>query len=217
MRYIANVQGGNEAFRPDRRPPLDKLPADVADRCREIDQLSSELNAARKLESDMKDPSLDEAARVADQHAQLTAARSGDDMPGDVHKEQLAARRVDAKRRVAALAGALEAATNDAHTARWAHDNNEGRLAVAAAHAKARDRILVAAAKLADAVDAAIAERAVADWYASGSYQAKAMTWPSDAIPSLANSGVSRVTAGPVAVRDILVGAITAVMEEPTP
>lgn len=215
MRFIPNTNGHAEPWSHYRRPPLDALPADIAAAAREIDQLADQMHAAARAVTELKDKTHDETAKNADQVDAVKAARGGKPMPPAKHRDALAAKRDDARRRHEALTGALEQAIDDGNTLRWNHATDDAKAAVAAAHAERRTQLLAKADELAAVLAAAIAERAVADWYYSGSYQPQPVTWWADINPALpATLGITRDASGTVDARNVITAAITAVMED---
>lgn len=211
MRFIPNVRGGADAFEPARRPPLDRLPDDMAKIISEYDRLTADRQTAERERTKLADPALDQTAKEQDLADAVTATRTGTAHVPDRHRDALDRKRTDAKQRVATLGAAIEQVVNEAHTIRWSHDTTDDRAAVDKQQAKLRTEIDRAATKLADLIDQAVTARAVQDWYNTGSYQSAALTWAADAI-DLGNAGISRANSPIVNARNIITGTVSAVL-----
>jgi len=161
--------------------------------------------------------SLDDAAKAIDDKDASDAARAGKPIPPATAATKLAANRIAAERALEAMEGAFAAVTSEcdeiASHNYW--DTEDEREAL---RLKNLETIRKQAAKLADAVEAAVAAvGGVAYWLRGDTYETSVHTWAVDVIPRLGSRGFDHggpADIGPVNVRDLIITAATTTLEK---
>lgn len=212
MRYIPRTTSTDAWFSAGARPSLDLIPPDLADLIRERDRILVQISDATGRVNELAGEHLDHAAELADAEAATAAARAGKPIPKPVAVSKLSADRTSAAEALQAQRDALAAVTNDCKELASRHywDNLEQ---AQAARAKTRAAIETQARKLADVIEAAVAEGAAFDWLQQGTYYPAAAIWPTD-LAQLSRHGLTQGNTDPVAVRTLIVNAATAALQE---
>lgn len=215
MRYLPTTTGSvRDCFDEGKRPALDKLPPELADKIRERDRVKAQRNAARQHVAELGTEQRTEAARQADDDAAARAARAGKTIPAPVALPKLEDDRAKADRAAQAQHAAFVAVDTECENlAAQLHWDNLER--IAGERATIRADIATKAAALADAVEAAVDRYAVADWQRYGVYDRTTMTWPTE-LCDLERYGLHRGNTTPVDVRAVIVAAATTCLDEPT-
>lgn len=210
MRYTVN-HGSNETgdhYRPERRPPLESLPSDLAQLLAEFDAAHVRLRDARTEHERLAHRDSDEEARRADNAAAAEAARAGKKIPPAAAAAKLEKDRDEAARAVHAHRSAIKAIVNDlddatSQTAESTRFDDSDHV-----------RVDEAAAALITALERAVADRAAYDWMRGRSYSAAAQTWIVDVVPALKNHGMNRQGTPVVSARAVVTNLVDALMED---
>jgi hypothetical protein len=219
MRYMPPQIGGSYGYgdgtaRFTCRPPLDRLPKELANLLLERDHVTGTHRDALTHSHDLEGNGLDLAAHRADAEAAAVAARAGKPIPGATAVTKLADDRAEATRAVAAHAAALELVTQAC--AEQVDVVRDQRAETAPAErAKARAEIEALADKLSTAVEAAVQADAVRSWLSEGRhYSPDVRTWIVDAVPDMARHGLNHQNSALYSAREIITGTALTVLEE---
>jgi hypothetical protein len=215
MRYLPQTTTGNsKRFNPGVRPPLEKLPKELADGIRERDRIVAQQSAAHVRVNELRTDQMTQAAQQADDDAANKAARAGKTIPAPAAMPKLEADRTSAARALDAQNATLRDVTSELESLMsdiyWADAET-----AAADVADVSATIAAEASKLADKVEAAVDAMAVRDWMRHATYDRTAKTWPSDVV-DLARYGLDRKNTTPINVRDAIIAAAVATLEQPT-
>jgi hypothetical protein len=212
MRYMPSSAGAktSDGLEPAARPDLAHLPDDLAALLLERDQIRDRravaVGAANELRSDTRDVE----ARLSDDAAATSAARSGRPIPPAKAGRKLVEDRRAAERSVVAYDTALNEITVAVEDAMSKH-YWERQDAAAAARAAALVEVEVMASQLADLVEARVEETSVSVWLKTGLLHRRVETWPVD-VCDLARFGLDRGNTSPITVRSALRNAATAAL-----
>lgn len=208
MRFITQAAGSVGLDPGPGRPPLDRLPTELAALLTERDRAREKLYAAEQQQAHLLEAERDAEAERTDDEAAAAAARAGKKIPPAAATAKLAADRAEALRTVQAHRTALAQVTNDVLGIRTANPD------AAEAKAALREKIATAAAELATAVEDAVAACAVDDWLAGRGYYPRAETWVVEIEPNLAAAMMDRNTSPRRPVREYITAAATTVLED---
>ncbi len=211
MRYLPQTTGAGPRFNESRRPALDKLPKELADKLRERDRIAAQRVAAEQHAREIGTDEKTEAARQTDDEAAAKAARAGKAIPAPVALPRLEEERAKAAHAVQAQQAAFAAIHSEVEevTSKLHWDNLER---LAGERAAIRSDIAAKAAELADEVQAAVDRFAVADWIHGHVYDLSTMTWPTE-LMNLDRYGLTRKNTTPINVRDVIIAAATTCLE----
>lgn len=209
MRYRPprqNVSDVNAHFAVMSRPPHSELPTEIATLLDDRDRLAGEYAAQYADCQRLKDPTLDNQARIDDDRLAGQALRAGKPLPDPTAAPALAQQRRTADRRLGALADAQEQvrfeilALGDVE-----RDTMAAKLPKVNAAARAKADALVA--QLVAVIEENAHLRALHDWYAGHDYHPRPLV-AADELPD------PRTTNRPIDVGHAVAELVNAVLED---
>lgn len=201
------------------RPPLELLPGGAAGELAKLllqhDRVAAQVSDAETEYQRVSDPAREVEAKAIDESVAVEAAKAGKPtLPKPVAVPQLEIDRQAAERAFGVQQAALVSCR--AGLEDWTNNYlTEHEAEIDRRDTENRERVEALADELADAIEAAVAGRAITDWLRGERFYSAADVFLHDVEPRLGTHwGLRRADTQPIAVRQIAHGVVSAVFDE---